>query len=114
VQFLENESKPIPSDKPLMPSKEVTRDLSKSLITGTVQQQRNNPFLASASPISMASLGSRNSSANSSTDNLSNQLLMGPSMSPFTPLIVSTPNSDESLSRKSSSNDILRNVLENK
>jgi myosin heavy subunit len=112
VQFLENESKPNPTEKPLIPSKEIARDLSKSLITNTSQQQRSNPFLASASPISLSSLGSRNSSTNSSTDNLNNQLLMGPTMTSFTPLIVSTPNSDESISRNNSNNDILRNVFE--
>jgi len=104
VQFLENESKPNQNHNS---SKEIARDLSRSLLSAATSGAtasamsassavttgflaRHNPFLASAS-----TGGSRSSSANSSTDNLNNQLLIGPSMTSSFPLLVST-NSDQS------------------
>ncbi|CAG2166784.1 unnamed protein product, partial [Oppiella nova] len=83
VQFLEQESKRDSHSAPTAGSAkaDVTRDLSKSLIQSS---QRMNPFLTSMSTPMTPSLGSRHSSANSSSDNL-NQLLMAPAVAPFAP-----------------------------
>ncbi|CAG2100507.1 unnamed protein product [Medioppia subpectinata] len=83
VQFLEKESQKPKTEK----NAEIARNLSKTLI----QSSQRNPFLTQTqtpsvglSSQSQSAIGSRHSSANSSTDNL----LLAPAVTPL--LIVST------------------------
>ena len=120
VEFLEQESKPAHRrNRSFGPSMEVAKDLSKQLLAST-SSQRSNPFLASASPIGKISRsGSKSSSLHSSDDNLNqltNQLLMGPQLTTFSPLIVSSaqPKSSEEPTtlRPNASSNTLQNVLD--